>query len=97
MNISLLRMLNSIYRKEPISSFVFTVGLVDVAIGGVDSRWSLLSFGLATIGGAISLRWWQMQRRPSANLDRVAVHVLPPQASRPPLPLLSASKKHPPS
>lgn len=96
MNISLLRMLNSIYRKEPIPSFVLTVGLVDVVIGGIDSRWSLLSFGLVTIGGAIALRWWQVQRRPSANPDRIPVHMLPPQASRPPLPLLSASKKHPP-
>ncbi|MBW4522567.1 MAG: hypothetical protein KME16_23220 [Scytolyngbya sp. HA4215-MV1] len=95
MNISLLRMLNSIYRKEPISSFVLTVGIVDAAIGGFDSQWSLFSFGLGTIGVAVALRWWQIQRRPEP-IERVAVHVLPARASRPPLPLLSAAKKQPP-
>lgn len=39
------RVLRSAYRREPIVSFVVTVGIVDAVIGGVSSSVSLLSFG----------------------------------------------------
>jgi len=35
----------------------------DAVIGGLDERWSLLSFGLGTVGAAIALRWWLIQQR----------------------------------
>jgi hypothetical protein len=41
------------YRKEPISSFILIVGAVDVVIGGMGEKWSLLSIGLATAGSAV--------------------------------------------
>jgi hypothetical protein len=59
MNISLPRFVTRAYRKEPLSAFIFTVGLVDAVIGGVGTRWSLLTFGLLVGGSAIALRWWQ--------------------------------------
>jgi hypothetical protein len=91
------RLLKSVYYKQPVVGFVATVGVVDAAIGGLSEHWSLLTFGVATVGVAIALRWWQLQRqRPLESSRRAPVHVLPPQSSRPSLPPLNISKKNPP-
>lgn len=97
MNAAWPRFLKSAYRREPISSFVITVGVVDAAIGGLDERWSLFTFGLGTVGVAIALRWWLTQRNQAELPERVPQHYLPPSSSRPPLPTLSNSKKNPPT
>jgi hypothetical protein len=89
------RVLKSIYGKEPITGFVLIAGAADVAIGGIDQSSSLVFFGLCVVTAALGLRWWQFQRRnPStAQEERVAIHALPPQSSRPSLPALSVPKK----
>lgn len=97
MNVTLPRLLRAIYRKEPISSFVFIVGAVDVAIGGVDQSWSLLTFGLGAVGVAVALRWSHSQRQPQEEPEKIAVHALPPASNRNRLPTLSAAKKRPPN
>ena len=52
------------YRKEPIPSFLVTIGLVNAAIGGLNDRTGLFSLGLATVGGAILWRWRLQQPTP---------------------------------
>jgi hypothetical protein len=98
MNLILPRFVKNAYRKEPISSFVFIVGGVDLAIGGLGGYGGLLFLGLLTAGGAIGLRWWQWQRiQKSMEPERVAQYALPPQSSRPAVPMLSISPKRPPN
>jgi hypothetical protein len=86
------RFLKSAYRKEPISSFILTVGAVDAVIGGVDSRWSLLVLGVAMAGAAIALRWWIAHRNRVDLPMGAPIHYLPERSSRPSLPMLSARK-----
>jgi len=91
------RILKSAYRREPIVSFVVTVGAVDTIIGGIGASLPLLSFGLGTIGVAFALRWWQIQRSQTEQQPEVAPeYYLPPHASRPPLPLLTQTKRRRP-
>ena len=52
------------YRKEPIPSFLVTIGLVNATIGGLNDRTGLFSLGLATVGGAILWRWRLQQPTP---------------------------------
>lgn len=88
------RVLKPLYRKEPISSFVLTMGAVDVAIGGLGSSASLMLLGSGTVGAALVLRWWQIQR---AQRDRpqeaMAEYFLPPSRSETPLPRLQSSRR----
>jgi hypothetical protein len=90
------RFLKVAYRKEPISSFVVIFGAVDAVIGGVGERWSLMTFGLAMVGIAIALRWWQTQQKEAEYSDRPATRFLPASPSRTPLPMLSTTKRQPP-
>ena len=97
MNVPLPRFLKSVYRREPISSFLLTVGVVDAVLGGFDDSWSLLLLGLGTIGAAIALRWWLLQqRRPEPSVPAVPQHALPYRSSRPALPAIQVAKKQPP-
>lgn len=97
MNAAWVRYLKSAYRREPITSFVVTIGAVDAAIGGVADRWSLLSLGIGTVGLAIALRWWMIQRSTAEVPSEVPQYYLPPTPSRAPLPDLNPShKKQPP-
>lgn len=94
MNILWSRLYRSVYRKEPIVGFVATVGAVDAAIGGLSQHWSLLVVGLGTVGGAIALRLWQLQRRSALEqIIQPPVHVLPPQSARPSLPPLPPKQR----
>ena len=90
------RILKSAYRKEPISSFIIIFGAVDAVIGGVGERWSLLTFGLMMVVLAIAIRWWQSQRKETELAEQPVTHFLPPSPSRPPLPMLSNSKRQRP-
>jgi hypothetical protein len=100
MNAALHRVLRSVYRKEPISSFILTMGAVDVAIGGLGSHWSLFSLGLGIVSLAIVLRWWQLQRLQEPDVEPAPessdYYYLPPSASPPVLPKLRADRQSPP-
>ncbi len=94
------RNLKSIYRREPIASFVLIAGVTNVAMGGFSEHWSLMAVGLGTVGTvgvAIALQWWQLQKRkPMKSADRLPVYALPPSATDSGLPLLTIPKKNPP-
>ncbi|NJL85666.1 MAG: hypothetical protein HC886_06315 [Leptolyngbyaceae cyanobacterium SM1_1_3] len=96
MSYSLSRLLKLAYRREPIVSCVFTVGLVDALLGGLESSGSLLIFGLAASGSALAFHWWRSQRQPSLFAERPPVRYLPDRSDRPPLPMLGLSHKQPP-
>ncbi|MGB3240478.1 MAG: hypothetical protein WBB29_19460 [Geitlerinemataceae cyanobacterium] len=99
MNAAMHRVLKSVYRKEPISSFILTMGAVDVAIGGLGSYWSLFSLGLGIVSVAIVLRLLQLGRLPQPESEPAPepsdYFYLPPSQSPPALPKLRASRKHP--
>lgn len=92
-----IRSLKSVYRKEPVVSFMVTAGVVNIALGGFTEHWSLMSVGLSVVGIAIALRVRQMQtqRRPLTPRNRPPAYVLPPASSNS-LPMLNISKKNPP-
>lgn len=96
MNALWLRIFKSAYRREPITSFVVTVGAVDALIGGVGTSWSLLSFGVGTVGIAIVLRAWQMQKSQTDEAETAPEYYLPPSSSRPQLPVLKTNPKRRP-
>lgn len=97
MNAALPRFLKSAYRKEPLPSFLITIGVVDAVIGGFGDRWSLFAFGLGTVGVAIALRWWILYSRQEEEPSQpVAQHYLPYNSSTQELPTLTISKKKPP-
>jgi hypothetical protein len=93
MNVLWTRLFKSAYRKEPISSFIITVGVVDAAIGSVGERWSLFTLGLGLILIASVLRWWQVQKSQATLAEEAARTFLPPSESRPPLPSLTTKKQ----
>ncbi|HEY9827579.1 MAG TPA: hypothetical protein V6D19_19245 [Stenomitos sp.] len=97
MSILLPRFFRSAFRKDPISSFLLTMGAADVAIGGASNHSGLLLLGLVLFGGALGLKWVQSQRRVDAVSEPVVQHYLPPQSSQSELPMLSISKKRPPN
>jgi hypothetical protein len=97
MNILLPRFFRSAYRKDPIPSFLMTMGAADIALGGVSSHGSLLFLGFIVFGGALALKWLQSQRRTDAISEPVVEHYLPAQSSQAELPMLSIPKKRPPS
>ncbi|MBV8887949.1 MAG: hypothetical protein JO235_28675 [Chroococcidiopsidaceae cyanobacterium CP_BM_RX_35] len=96
MNAALPRFLKSAYRREPLPSFLMTAGIVDAAIGGLDNHWSLLAFGLGTVGLAIGLRWWIVNQRHTPPNKPIVQHYLPPSSSRPSLPTLTSAKRNQP-
>jgi hypothetical protein len=93
MNQTWNRSLRSIYRKEPLSSFVLIVGIVDAIMGGVANHGGLLGLGLGVIGLAIALHWRLLQRQ-QAILDAPPLRYLPERSSsRPSLPTLDISQR----
>lgn len=97
MNVLWHRFLRSAYRKEPISSFVITIGTVDAVIGGVGSHYSLLAFGLGTVGVAIAFRLLQRQRQQRNQPVQVQAHYLPSRSPQPQLPTLTIPpRRNPP-
>lgn len=88
MNVILPRFLKSAYRKEPVSSFILLAGAVDVVMGGVGQRWSLLSFGVMVVIAALVMRWLQIQKAKEIATEERPRYYLPPSSSRQPLPML---------
>lgn len=96
MNAALPKFLKSAYRREPLPSFLITIGAVNAVIGGFDERWSLFTLGLGTVGLALALRWWMVQQRRPEPPQPKAQRYLPPQSSSSALPMLTTSKKNRP-
>jgi len=58
-------------------------------MGAVDDRFALALFGFVVASGALSLRWWQIQRTPLRLQEQAAIvypHEEYPQAEYLPLP-----------
>ncbi|KJH70541.1 hypothetical protein [Aliterella atlantica] len=94
MNAILPRFLRSAYRKEPIPSFLITIGAVDALIGGVGDRWVLFGFGITTVAIAFALRWWLLQQNKVEPLEPVRQQRYLPPYSADILPTLAANKKN---
>lgn len=77
-----------LYRKEPISSFLIVVGLLELVIGGVDGEWSLFSLGLGLVLGAVFVRWSQIRKRRREVEKILPRRYLPPSDGSQPLPYL---------
>jgi hypothetical protein len=91
------RFLRSTYRRDPIPSFLMTMGAAEVALGGVSSHGGLLILGVVMFGGALGLKWLQSLRRVDAISEPTVQHYLPSQSSQAELPMLSINKKRPPN
>lgn len=84
--------MSSVYRKEPIPSFLATIGLVNAVIGASGDRAGLFSFGLVTVGSAIAVRWWMQQQSPTETHQKISQTYLPPASSNS-VPALSNPKR----
>ncbi|MCL2933293.1 MAG: hypothetical protein MGG11_13875 [Trichodesmium sp. MAG_R03] len=89
-----LRILKTAYRKDPVVSFLVTMGAVDAIIGGAEASWSLFGLGMGTIGMAIVLRLWLLRRPHVEQATAVPEYYLPPNSSRLQLPILNRNQKH---
>jgi hypothetical protein len=96
MNAIFPTVLKRLYRKEPISSFILIVGVVDAVIGGMNELSTLMMLGLLTSGVAIGYRWWCIQQSESESERKVKQLYLPSQSSdRTPLPNLDSRRRPP--
>ncbi|MGK7918556.1 MAG: hypothetical protein AB4080_00910 [Trichodesmium sp.] len=88
------KFLKTAYRKEPIVSFVVTVGAVDTVIGGLESSLPLLGVGIGTIGLSIVIRLCLLKGSRLEQTNPVPEYYLPPNSSRPQLPILNRNKNN---
>lgn len=93
MNALLPRFLKSLYRREPISSFILILGTVDAVMGGVGDRWTLFGFGLSVILLGAIVRWWQNQPTALKPTVQRPQRYLPPGSSPQPLPTLKSKNR----
>lgn len=63
MNPIMPRFVYSLFRQEPVTSFLITIGATDAAIGGLNNRGGLMSLGLVLVGATVLLRFLQSQRQ----------------------------------
>ncbi|MCL2924538.1 MAG: hypothetical protein MGF17_07905 [Trichodesmium sp. MAG_R04] len=94
MNALWLKILRTAYRKDPVVSFVVTMGAVDAVIGGAEASWSLFGLGMGTIGMAIILRLLLLNRSHIEQATAIPEYYLPPNSSRLKLPNLSRNQKY---
>lgn len=87
--------LKKTYRREPVSAFIFTSGLMDAALGGFGERWTLLSLGMVMIMISLSIRWLLVQK-PRQPLIKISPRrYLPPANSNlTPLPPLKRKRDY---
>ena len=85
------KFLKSTYRREPITSFVITMALMELMIGGFEQEWSLLGLAGVMVVGAIVIRYRQGNRQGmrSPDLNQPTEYYLPPASPRPILPRLT--------
>ena len=95
MNVLMPRFIKKAYRKEPISSFLLIAGAVDLVMGGIGERWTLLSFGVAMVLLAATIRWWQVQQsQPLPTKDTPRRYLPPAPSAQPPLPVLTHKQRN---
>jgi len=87
------RFLTRLYRKEPLSSFLLTVGLVDAIIGSMGGKWGLFSLSAVILLIGIGVRWWHLQTPDQTLTEKPPRRYLPPSSSSQPLPMLSHEKQ----
>lgn len=87
------RFFKSLYRKEPISSFLVIVAAVDSVIGGIDGSLSLLSFGITMAIAAVAVRWFHHQKTEKVAIDSPPRRFLPPSPQGQALPPLHREKR----
>ncbi|YAI81825.1 MAG: hypothetical protein ACQJCO_08570 [cyanobacterium endosymbiont of Rhopalodia sterrenbergii] len=92
MNAFFPRFLKRTYRKDPISSFILLVGAVDVVIGGVWEKSTLLSSGLVVVLLSVILRYWQTQKAQPLATEDPPRRYLSLSPMRSPLPRLTNDK-----
>lgn len=63
MNQTVSHFVRSLFRREPVTSFLITIGATDAAIGGLNNRAVLMSLGLTLVGVTVLLRFLQSQRQ----------------------------------
>ncbi|AFY37782.1 hypothetical protein Lepto7376_1438 [[Leptolyngbya] sp. PCC 7376] len=80
------KFLKRIYQKEPISSFLIVMGLIQLVIGGVDSQWNLFSLGFGLVLGAFFVRWSQTRKHRLESERVLPRRYLSPSKSPRPLP-----------
>ena len=88
MNTLLPKQLYSAYRKEPISSFILIMGVVDGILGGFNHSWTLVSFGLLLLVTSATVRWLQVQKTENSISQQSPRRYLPPSEGQTPLPIL---------
>lgn len=93
MSVVWTQLLKRAYRRQPLISVVATAGAVDVLLGVLEGRASLLALGLGTVGAAIACRWRHVQHRQVGDFPQPSVHYLPDHSSRPQLPMLGLSRR----
>lgn len=88
------KFLYSSYRKEPISSFILIMGVIDGILGGFSERWTLLSLGLLLVASSAAVRWLQIQKTEKTNSvsQQTTRRYLPPSTSSNPLPTLKSRR-----
>lgn len=88
------RFLSRFYRKEPISSFLLTMGVVDAIIGSMGGKWGLFSLSTFVLFLGIGIRWWHLQSPDQTLTEKTPRRYLPPSSSSQALPILSKEKHH---
>jgi len=83
------KFLKSIYRREPITSFIMTMALVELVIGSFEQEWLLLGLAGTMAVGSLILRYRQGRRSISPDFPQRPEYSLPPAAPRPVLPRLT--------
>jgi len=85
------KFLRSTYRREPISSFMITMALMELMIGGFEQEWSLLGLAGVMVVGAVAIRYRQGTRLGMRSPDptQQTTYYLPPADPRPVLPRLT--------
>ncbi len=63
--------------REPLSSFILTLGAADMVIGGVGDRVSLFLLGLTTAGIGLLIRWASLKRQKPLE-PKFETRLLPP-------------------
>lgn len=97
MNLLWSRFIKLTYRRDPLFSFLLTIGAVDAAMGGFSNHGGLAIVGVGTIGCAVAVRWLQYQRRPVPSPEASPQYYLPSRSSQSRLPALTIPPQRSPN